>query len=61
MVLDLDSRRPLRYSQNTPVGRLGYYDYATVDSMFEMTIPGENEALLAGLEGASAIEKKEDG
>jgi len=45
-----------------PLARLGYYDYTTVDSIFEMVIPGENEALLIGLEGAvrnsPAIPKK---
>lgn len=35
-----------------PLARLGYYDYTTVDSIFEMRIPGENERLLTGLEGA---------
>jgi hypothetical protein len=35
-----------------PLARLGYYDYTTVESVFRMVIPGENEALLAGLEGA---------
>jgi flavin reductase (DIM6/NTAB) family NADH-FMN oxidoreductase RutF len=39
-----------------PLARLGYYDYTTVDSVFEMAIPGGNEALLTGLEGAA--EKK---
>lgn len=34
-----------------PLARLGYYDYTTVDSLFEMVIPGSNEALLVGLEG----------
>lgn len=34
-----------------PLARLGYYDYTTVDSIFEMVIPGENEALLRGMEG----------
>jgi flavin reductase (DIM6/NTAB) family NADH-FMN oxidoreductase RutF len=34
-----------------PLARLGYYDYTTVDSVFEMVIPGGNERLLAGLEG----------
>lgn len=37
-----------------PLARLGYYDYTTVDSIFEMMIPGDNEVLLAGLEGKSA-------
>ncbi len=40
-----------------PLGRLGYYDYTTVDSLFEMAIPGQNEALLNGLEGAPPTEK----
>jgi flavin reductase (DIM6/NTAB) family NADH-FMN oxidoreductase RutF len=35
-----------------PLARLGYYDYTTVDSLFEMVIPGQNERLLTGLEGA---------
>ncbi len=35
-----------------PIARLGYYDYTTVDSLFQMVIPGENESLLTGLEGA---------
>ncbi len=34
-----------------PLARLGYYDYTAVDSVFEMTIPGNNDSLLAGLEG----------
>ncbi len=36
-----------------PLARLGYYDYTTVDSLFEMVIPGENDNLLKGLEGAA--------
>jgi flavin reductase (DIM6/NTAB) family NADH-FMN oxidoreductase RutF len=35
-----------------PLARLGYYDYTTVDSIFEMVIPGNNDRLLIGLEGA---------
>lgn len=34
-----------------PLARLGYYDYTTVESVFEMVIPDANEVLLAGLEG----------
>ncbi len=34
-----------------PLARLGYYDYTTVESIFEMVIPGRNKALLSGLEG----------
>jgi flavin reductase (DIM6/NTAB) family NADH-FMN oxidoreductase RutF len=35
-----------------PLARLGYYDYTMVNSVFEMVIPTEDEALLVGLEGA---------
>lgn len=40
-----------------PLARLGYYDYTTVESIFEMVIPGANEALLAGLEGKQKNKK----
>lgn len=36
-----------------PIGRLGYYDYTCVKSVFEMVIPGNNEKLIAGMEGSS--------
>lgn len=36
-----------------PLARLGYYDYTSVDSVFEMVIPGSNAELLRGLEGAA--------
>jgi flavin reductase (DIM6/NTAB) family NADH-FMN oxidoreductase RutF len=36
-----------------PLARMGYYDYTFVSEMFEMVIPGNSEALLAGLEGSS--------
>ncbi len=34
-----------------PLARLGYYDYTTVDSSFEMLLPGSNDRLMGGLEG----------
>lgn len=34
-----------------PLARLGYYDYTTVDSNFEMLIPGSNDRMMGGLEG----------
>ncbi|MFU8856312.1 MAG: flavin reductase family protein [Deferrisomatales bacterium] len=37
-----------------PLARLGYFDYTTVDSAFEMVIPGCNDELLRGLEGRRA-------
>jgi flavin reductase (DIM6/NTAB) family NADH-FMN oxidoreductase RutF len=36
-----------------PLSRLGYYDYTVVESIFEMAIPGTNEDLRSGMEGAS--------
>jgi flavin reductase (DIM6/NTAB) family NADH-FMN oxidoreductase RutF len=35
-----------------PIARCGYYEYAVVEDTFEMVIPGDDEALLAGLEGS---------
>jgi len=35
-----------------PLARLGYYDYSVVESVFEMVIPGMNEKLRQGMEGA---------
>jgi len=34
-----------------PIARLGYYDYTSIESTFEMVIPGNDPAVLAGLEG----------
>jgi hypothetical protein len=36
-----------------PLARMGYYDYTHVDNLFEMVIGGNNQALLAGLEGSA--------
>lgn len=38
-----------------PIGRLGYYDYTCIDSVFEMVIPGPNEAVRAGMEGKKGV------
>lgn len=35
-----------------PIARMGYYDYTVVDNQFQMVIPGNSQALLAGLEGS---------
>ncbi|GAB3189457.1 flavin reductase family protein [Hydrogenophaga aquatica] len=35
-----------------PLARMGYYDYTYVDNKFQMVIPGNSQALLAGLEGS---------
>jgi hypothetical protein len=31
---------------------MGYFDYTVVDNKFQMVIPGNSQALLAGLEGS---------
>jgi flavin reductase (DIM6/NTAB) family NADH-FMN oxidoreductase RutF len=36
-----------------PLARMGYYDYTFVDNKFQMVIPGNSKALLAGLEGSA--------
>ncbi|CAN9307358.1 hypothetical protein AA0117_g11812 [Alternaria alternata] len=36
-----------------PIARCGYYEYAVVRDTFEMRIPGEDKAILAGLEGSA--------
>lgn len=35
-----------------PLARMGYFDYTFVDNQFQMVIPGNSRALLAGLEGS---------
>ena len=34
-----------------PIARLGYYDYTSVESIFEMIIPGNNEKARLGMRG----------
>lgn len=50
-------------AKTQPIARLGYYDYAVVRESFEMRIPGNDEKLMAGLEGSARkiAEDKEDG
>ena len=36
-----------------PIARCGYYEYAVVRDVFEMTVPGLSEDVMAGLEGNS--------
>lgn len=44
-----------------PLARMGYYDYTWVDKRFEMVIPGNSQALLAGLEGSADKVRVADG
>ncbi|KAL6151323.1 hypothetical protein ACJQWK_10521 [Exserohilum turcicum] len=43
-----------------PIARCGYYEYTVVRDVFEMRIPGEDKALMAGLEGNSKKNRKMD-
>jgi flavin reductase (DIM6/NTAB) family NADH-FMN oxidoreductase RutF len=43
-----------------PIARMGYYDYTCVDNKFQMVIPGNSKALLAGLEGSAAKARSAD-
>lgn len=36
-----------------PIARLGYHDYTSVESIFEMIIPGNNRIVLAGMDGSA--------
>jgi len=36
-----------------PIARLGYQDYTSIESIFQMTIPGNNKLLLAGMDGSA--------
>ena len=40
-----------------PIARMGYYDYTAIDNIFRMVIPGNNAAVLAGLEGSASKAK----
>lgn len=35
-----------------PIARMGYFEYTSVESKFRMVIPGDQRALLGGLEGS---------
>ena len=41
-----------------PIARMGYFDYTTVDSIFEMVIPDTNKDLHSGMEGMTS--KRDD-
>jgi flavin reductase (DIM6/NTAB) family NADH-FMN oxidoreductase RutF len=40
-----------------PIARCGYYEYTVVKDTFEMVIPGEDRAILSGLEGNAKANK----
>jgi flavin reductase (DIM6/NTAB) family NADH-FMN oxidoreductase RutF len=37
-----------------PIAKMGYYDYTSVDSLFEMVIPSKNDLLKAGMESRAS-------
>ncbi|KAJ4984143.1 hypothetical protein SVAN01_10375 [Stagonosporopsis vannaccii] len=39
--------------KTVPIARCGYYEYAKITEVFEMTVPGLSENIMAGLEGNS--------
>jgi flavin reductase (DIM6/NTAB) family NADH-FMN oxidoreductase RutF len=45
-------------SKTQPIARCGYFEYAVVRETFEMVIPGQNKALLAGMEGSATKSRK---
>jgi flavin reductase (DIM6/NTAB) family NADH-FMN oxidoreductase RutF len=47
----------LDVSKTEPIARCGYYEYAVVRETFEMIIPGNNEAVQAGLEGSTKMHR----
>jgi hypothetical protein len=36
-----------------PIARLGYHDYTSVESIFQMVIPGNDKRRLEGMEGSA--------
>jgi flavin reductase (DIM6/NTAB) family NADH-FMN oxidoreductase RutF len=46
-----DGKIDVRKTQ--PISRCGYYEYAVAKETFEMKIPGDQKAILAGLEGST--------
>ncbi len=54
----IDSEGKVDVLKMRPIARMGYYDYTSVESIFSMVIPGNQSALLAGLEGSGDKAKK---
>jgi hypothetical protein len=54
-----DGKLDVRKTQ--PIARCGYHEYAVVKEMFEMIVPGDQKAVLAGLEGSTKFHRKMEG
>jgi len=50
-VIGLDGR--IDILKVRPIARLGYHDYTSVESVFQMVIPGNDPRRLAGMEGSA--------
>lgn len=48
----IDAKGMIDVLKIQPIARMGYFDYTRVDNKFQMVIPGNSRALLAGLEGS---------
>lgn len=44
-------------AKTEPIARCGYHDYMVVREVFEMKVPGESKAMLAGLEGSARFNR----
>lgn len=44
-----------------PIARCGYHEYAVVKETFEMIVPGDQKAMLAGLKGSTKFHRKMEG
>jgi len=44
-------------TKTAPIARCGYYQYTVVRELFDMIIPGENEAIRSGMEGSVKLHK----
>jgi hypothetical protein len=54
-----DGKLDVRKTQ--PIARCDYHEYAVVKETFEMIVPGDQKAMLAGLEGSTKFHRKMEG
>lgn len=54
-----DGKIDVRKTQ--PIARCGYYEYVVVKETFEIIVPGDQKAMLVGLEGSTKFHGKMEG
>jgi len=54
-----DGKIDVRKTQ--PIAWCGYHEHAVVKETFEMIVPGDQKAMLAGLEGSTKFHRKMEG